>query len=734
MKLRSLYHLIICAGAADALVGITNHKMYVPDPCGAACFSYFKDFELDCSTITEGEVSNSAACLSNSSAIMQSIAWCWEIKCSSISNSSNKKFLKVWDTTFPNATISFFDALAMGRPNNTGTPETVPLLNEALLPDDFLFENTYRTNKDFLDSEFNAAKMALSLVTIPWILVFCGMLYNCVDKFHLDERFLPKFIVVWFRKYLFYPALFKEKCAVPISLGEGFPIDYIPPRLVTLAIICYYIINVIYCSYPYTAFWEMQWYPHDTAGLLYTYVGNRTGILSFANIPVLILFASRNNIFQWMTGWSYATFQHLHRHVSYICALEALVHSILYTIKYVKKPNSAHLFAVEAAKPYFAWGIFATVVCCIMPPLAILKLRIKSYELFLFFHYVFAAVFLVGCYYHIYLRFSTKWGYLYWLYCAFAVWGFDIFIRFLRVAYMKFKGCKSQCTVELVDIESRTVKLTYSYRNADQKFIGCYYYLYFTTIFPFFTSHPFTVAEWSKNVNKNSIDHISSSESDFDELTKLETKEHTSAATKYQRTSNSLVFYMQCQKGTTSKIFDRLEANKFEAIKIFSFLEGPYGSLESGVFDDYDFILLLTGGIGNTVVLNYMQSFLSYKSRRCVKDTGNVKLSILHTDRFVGRLDYLKSILDSPEYSAFERDVDYNLHNTSTSGRIDIEEYLKSKVHEIETNYSSGIRRIAVVTCGPAKFNDTCRRVCVEMQEKIHRDTIVSYITDPFEW
>jgi hypothetical protein len=128
---------------------------------------------------------------------------------------------------------------------------------------------------------------------------------------------------------------------------------------------------------------------------------NRTGVLAFANIPILFLFTSRNNIFQCLTGWSFAAFQHYHRHVSIICVLETFVHSVCYTIKYIKKPNNADEYALEAAKPYFWWGILTTVACCIIPPLAILKIRKSIYEIFLFIHYILAILFLIGCTYHI---------------------------------------------------------------------------------------------------------------------------------------------------------------------------------------------------------------------------------------------------------------------------------------------------------------------------------------------
>ncbi|GMG18958.1 unnamed protein product [Ambrosiozyma monospora] len=81
-----------------------------------------------------------------------------------------------------------------------------------------------------------------------------------------------------------------------------------------------------------------------------------------------------------------------------------------------------------------------------------------------------------------------------------------------------------------------------------------------------------------------------------------------------------------------------------------------------------------------------------------------------------------------------EKDVELMFHDTGSNGRLDINRYLVDKVEEIEKCYPCGKRRIGVVVCGPAKFTDVCRRTCVELQDKIHGDTVVSYITDPFDW
>ena len=59
---------------------------------------------------------------------------------------------------------------------------------------------------------------------------------------------------------------------------------------------------------------------------------DRTGIISFATFPVIWLFGMRNNVVLWVTGWDFATYNNFHRWAARISTLQAVVHSIGYTV------------------------------------------------------------------------------------------------------------------------------------------------------------------------------------------------------------------------------------------------------------------------------------------------------------------------------------------------------------------------------------------------------------------
>lgn len=79
---------------------------------------------------------------------------------------------------------------------------------------------------------------------------------------------------------------------------------------------------------PYDQFWR--------------YFSDRTGVLSYANLPLLWLFGGRNNIFLWATGWSFSTFNLFHRAVARVATIQAIAHSIGYTILTIRRKYQAH--------------------------------------------------------------------------------------------------------------------------------------------------------------------------------------------------------------------------------------------------------------------------------------------------------------------------------------------------------------------------------------------------------
>lgn len=239
-------------------------------------------------------------------------------------------------------------------------------------------------------------------------------------------RFIP-FPAKWiarFDAYFLVPPLIGNRHNVPI-----FNMFNMPTRGQALFIAYLITINIILCAVGIESAQPNAWYA-STAREVVTYVSNRVGVLSFANIPLLVLYSSRNNVLLWLTNWSHSTFLLLHRWVAVICVIEACLHSVIYLQIY--DVDGKHSSGSQL--PYWYWGIIATLGLVIIIPMSILPIRQKCYEFFLAWHIVLSLLALVGCFLHIFYRYAWQWGYENYIYIAFAIWAFEIGFRFLRTA------------------------------------------------------------------------------------------------------------------------------------------------------------------------------------------------------------------------------------------------------------------------------------------------------------
>ena len=126
-----------------------------------------------------------------------------------------------------------------------------------------------------------------------------------------------------FNAYFITPPAFGSKHTTA-ALG----LFHIPTRGQALFIAYLIIINLVLTFVDLDGPWPDAWYStqHDQ---WFGYLSLRTGVLSFANLPLLILYAGRNNVLLWLTNWRHETFLLVHRYIAWICTLQAVVHSAM---------------------------------------------------------------------------------------------------------------------------------------------------------------------------------------------------------------------------------------------------------------------------------------------------------------------------------------------------------------------------------------------------------------------
>jgi hypothetical protein len=129
----------------------------------------------------------------------------------------------------------------------------------------------------------------------------------------------------------------------------------IPLRSQTLLISIYLIINLIFMCVDYEIFENNLYWPQEEPIQLTRYVADRSGILAFSQIPLLIAFAGRNNILIWLTGWSYQTFNVWHKWVARMCFIYTFIHSVAYTV-YAFQEGGASVLALYYLDTYLRWG------------------------------------------------------------------------------------------------------------------------------------------------------------------------------------------------------------------------------------------------------------------------------------------------------------------------------------------------------------------------------------------
>lgn len=129
---------------------------------------------------------------------------------------------------------------------------------------------------------------------------------------------------------------------------------------------------------------------------------DRVGTLAYALTPFSILLASRESILSLLTGVPYQSFNFLHRWLGWIIAIQALAHTIGWTIIesvfYQPQPQVANKWIKQL---YMIWGCVASIILFLLVILATpWGVHLTGYEFFRKSHYVLAMIYIGACWGH----------------------------------------------------------------------------------------------------------------------------------------------------------------------------------------------------------------------------------------------------------------------------------------------------------------------------------------------
>jgi predicted ferric reductase len=535
----------------------------------------------------------------------------------------------------------------------------------------------------------------------------------------------PSKISAYFKRYFLLPATFRSA-----HVRRPFFLS-IPLRSQSILIFIYVALNIIFLCVHYHLFAENIYWPEEENIQLTRYIADRSGVLAFAQIPLLIAFAGRNSILIWLTGWSFTTFNVWHKWVARVCVLHTFIHSVGYTV-YAFQEGGAAMLAYYYEDVYLQYGavvslisvianVQGTVAACLLCFQAMYVFRLFWYEIFLVLHILLAIVFIVGSWYHVNL---LEGGHMEWLYASIALWAFDRLVRWIRMALLNIswsKGRKARTAhLQIIGPDAIKAEISVGYNFSYKP--GQYIYVYFPR-FNFWESHPFTIASY--------------------ELSKANNSQPT------------VTLLFRTHGGLTRKLQNYLIDG---AKELTCLVEGPYGHYCP--VDKYDKVLLLAGGVGITAVFPYLQYLSSLNINRVhfiwiVRDEDSMRWLSEDIAKLVGyenfdieihitksgatgpgvvevTKEHISNDLGAkPEVGRPESDGQKVESNTTALTRhihVDSKPCLRDTI----AGYAKEHGSLAVLACGPDTFVDETRAAVAE--NVTVAKGVIDYFEEAFTW
>ncbi|KAL3418133.1 ferric-chelate reductase [Phlyctema vagabunda] len=545
----------------------------------------------------------------------------------------------------------------------------------------------------------------------------------------------------WIKRFITVPATFGYKRSQNIRWCT------IPTRIQSMTIGVFILLNVVLCSISYRVF-EDNVYWADTFTQSWRYLSDRTGIISLANLPLIWAFGVRNNTLLWLTGWDFATYNNFHRWVARVATVEAVVHSVGYTVLILEGdfwPSWRVYIDYYWHTPYFIAGEFATIFMVGVCVFSVYGLRRSFYEVFLIVHIVLSILILITMWYHVEIFHGEYNGFI-WP-CVF-IWVLDRAMRLLRILSfnLRFWNTKAYTTY---DSTSNIVRLVVPYSTA---FIdprpGTYYYIYVLNDLRIWESHPFTLG-YSTSDEGDLLTNGSTTPSlgTITPPTRVQSPAiHQRNPTSVNRSSSematllgpssttpksSLVFVIRPYDGFTARL--RESAHNTPA-NLRVLIEGPYG--ETQPFHSYQNVLFIVGGTGIAVPLSYLDKLLAEgSSTTSVRIIWAVRehefLSQAIQNDFRGAFESDKISMEA--YVTRPSDADNKDQELNWPKQVHVHHGRPSVYQEVdEAARDASNHGLAVVACGPGQMADDARRAVVRVLGKGYSQ--VEYFEESFNW
>ncbi|CAG8408234.1 unnamed protein product [Penicillium salamii] len=652
--------------------GFIGYGISVYDPVCATTCAEVVPTRLQCPKSDDGGSylsTPSPECLATNEPYLTSMAWCIHVHCGDEVEIFNIE--SWWRLNIPGRQVdqpvpkmTYQHALSLIETPPTEILEKGAVLNRTVTVSNESYNAHQEQQTVYKNVQTNSSKYGLII-----------FITGCVAPIFLSLiRFipLPSQFFIALNAHLIDPPLAGKRHAVPV-LGAGI----VPTRGQALFIAYIVIVNIILSSVGYQISRPGTMYPNLSYQLA-AWVSNRLGVLSFANLPLLILYSGRNNILLWMTDWSRSTFLLIHRWIAFICTLQACLHSLIYLALVIWENDHE----IKSHLAFWYWGIIATVAFSLMIPFSILPLRRVAYELFFILHIAFAILAIAGSWYHIMYRYDRQWGFETWLYMAMAIWSFDRLMRLARIARF---GLNRAFVTEVDD----------RYLRIEIPNVICRGHAYFcfpTLTWRFWDSHPFSIIPQTSfhesDLNVRPKDGNESVSEALQTDTQPKALSYSPPAS-FNSERRGIVLYVGRHTGITSLLASRAGSVPGLPVLIESAYSNPLGT--AGHFQptaEYPNTVCIVGGVGITAILPFLLSQSSIQ-------TMGARTKLYWGSRSQALVDSVRSEV-GPQWSHIDQEV-------SVGQRFDIKKVLSDELLQ------SGSTGTTVMVCGPSPMSDDVR-------------------------
>lgn len=518
----------------------------------------------------------------------------------------------------------------------------------------------------------------------------------------------------WLQRKILLPATFGHRCAQSIWWCT------IPPRIQTLTLVAFAIINIAFSIHGYRLTAVNLYFPTIPHQIL-RYVSDRTGIISFANFPVIWLFGMRNNVAMWLTGWDFGAYNNFHRWVARIATVQAVVHSVGYTWLIWRQGGWTY-FASWWTRWFWWAGEIATVAMCLLLACSVYWMRRQKYELFLVLHIGMSAVILGMMLGHVSI-FNGTYDPLFWI--SLGIWVLDRLVRLVRVLAFKPKSWSTLASVTY-NASSNIVRLLVPAQETIYEVQpGTFYYLSVLDVARSWESHPFTVAR----VHQGSMADSQAEQMPLLE-SEAEAQDMEETEGKIASDSTLMTFLIRPYDSFTERLKELAVSKAQKAAPVRVLVDGPYGSTLQ--LERFSHVVFIVGGSG--VVLP-----LSYLARVTIQAPTPVAVDIHWAVREPA---FAREVLVQDMTEALDNEqVSVNIYVPSRGhnilegvsnkaeehfGRPDVHGIVAAKMAE------HNIEKLAVVACGPAGMADDARRAVVDALA--YAPFGIEYFEEHFTW